>query len=343
MNNSQIALSEHDNIINLYKSGLSQSKIGDMYGTSREPIKRILKLYCITRNDKPNRFSMDDMDKIITMYNNGLSTKEIGKLYNTTDETIRCWLDKSGIDRRHSLYTLNEHYFDKIDNQDKAYILGLLYADGYYNQKTNTVSITLQEDDKHILEEINNLINSDRHLRFVNNNQYKETWKNCYQLVMTGKHISSMLCNYGVLPKKSLILEYPYWLDKSLQRHFVRGYFDGDGHIAKAKYKYNMSIIGTDNFCDGVKKLIEEELQLCPRLYVSQSLDKPTRTLMLTRKNDCKMFFDWIYQDANLFLRRKYNVYLEKYCDNDLIINNNLDDLTHQPRNDTEKTLSHLD
>lgn len=35
---------------------------------------------------------------------------------------------------------------------------------------------------------------------------------------------------------------------------------------------------------------------------------------MLTRKNDCKMFFDWIYEDASLFLKRKYDVYLDKYC-----------------------------
>jgi hypothetical protein len=28
-------------------------------------------------------------------------------------------------------YTLNEGYFDEIDTADKAYFLGLLYADGY--------------------------------------------------------------------------------------------------------------------------------------------------------------------------------------------------------------------
>ncbi len=329
MPSSKIYKNEEENIINLYKSGLSQQQIAEKYGVTREPIKRILKSNGISRKDKLGRFSNEDMNKIIAMYCSGISTYEIGELYNTTDETIRRWLDKNGIERRHSLYTLDEHYFDKIDTQEKAYILGLLYADGYYNQKNHTVSITLQEEDRHILEEINNLIKSDKPLRFIDNKKYKETWKNCYQLFITGEHISSMLCNYGILPRKSLILEFPYWLDEDLQRHFIRGYFDGDGHISKNKYKYNMSIISTQSFCSGINKVIEDQLHLYPRMYISSEVDKPTRTLMLTRKNDCKIFFDWLYQDANLFLKRKHDIYLKKYCEGNIIINNNLVKVTN--------------
>lgn len=113
-------------------------------------------------------------------------------------------------------------------------------------------------------------------------------------------------------------------MEQDLQRHFIRGYFDGDGHISKAKYKYNMSIVSTKDFCEGVQQIIETQLGLPTHLYISSTIDKPTRTLMLTRKNDCKVFFDWLYKDANLFLKRKYNIYLEKYCNNDLNINNNL-------------------
>ena len=75
-----------------------------------------------------------------------------------------------------------------------------------------------------------------------------------------------------------------------------------------------MSIVGTQDFCDGISTIIEKELQLFPHLYISSLEEKSTRTLMLTRKNDCKMFFDWIYEDASLFLKRKYDVYLDKYC-----------------------------
>ena len=305
---------QENNIVNLYKSGLSKQQIADIYGVSTGPIKRILKANNITKKDKVGRFSNEDMTTIVEMYNNGMSTYDIGKLYNTTDETIRCWLNKYGIDRRHSVYTVDEHYFDIIDTQEKAYILGLLYADGYHNKQKNTISITLQEEDKHILDEINLLIQNTHPLIFVNNKKYKESWKNCYKLLITNYHMSCVLEKYGLLQNKSLILKFPDWLDKSLQRHFIRGYFDGDGHISKQQYKYNMSIVGTQDFCDGISTIIEKELQLFPHLYISSLEEKSTRTLMLTRKNDCKMFFDWIYEDASLFLKRKYDVYLDKYC-----------------------------
>ena len=315
---------QEEDVIDLYKRGLSQQAIGDRYGVSREAVKRVLKKHGMSRKDKPKRFSDEEMNKIIQMYESGMSTREIGELYSVSDTTIQSWLEKNNIKRRSSIYTLNDNYFDEIDNQDKAYILGLLYADGCNKASEHTVSITLQEEDRHILEDINILIQNTRPLYFVNLKQYNNSWKNGYELDIRGKHISEMLCKYGVVPKKSLILKYPYWMEQDLQRHFIRGYFDGDGHISKAKYKYNMSIVSTKDFCEGVQQIIETQLGLPTHLYISSTIDKPTRTLMLTRKNDCKVFFDWLYKDANLFLKRKYNIYLEKYCNNDLNINNNL-------------------
>lgn len=315
---------EYSNIVDMYKSGLSQQQIADIYGVTRAPIKRILKLCGISKKDKPARFLDDEMQDIIERYNNGMSTYEISKLYSTSDETIRCWLEKYGVDRRHSIYTVNDYYFDNIETQEQAYILGLFYADGYNNQKKHTINIVLQEDDKHILDEINILIENSHPLIFVNKNSKNSNWKNCYQLSINSAHMSEVLAQYGMIQRKSLTLEYPYWMDESLQRHFIRGYFDGDGHISKQKYKYNMSIVSTDNFCQGVKNVIEQQLYLNPTIYYTSNKEKSTRILMLTKKNDCKIFFDWLYNDAHLFLNRKHKVYMNKYCINETNINNNL-------------------
>lgn len=38
-------------------------------------------------------------------------------------------------------YPINETFFDTIDTQEKAYILGLLYADGYNNTGRNSVNL----------------------------------------------------------------------------------------------------------------------------------------------------------------------------------------------------------
>lgn len=63
---------------------------------------------------------------------------------------------------------INDSFFEKIDTEEKAYFLGLFYADGcnYINGNASRVALSLQEDDKKILEIFNNFIypNEDRPL-----------------------------------------------------------------------------------------------------------------------------------------------------------------------------------
>jgi intein/homing endonuclease len=57
----------------------------------------------------------------------------------------------------------------------------------------------------------------------------------------------------GMVPNKSLVLKFPD-IPKEMYRHFIRGYFDGDGslclHINKrGKFQPLLSITSTDDFC----------------------------------------------------------------------------------------------
>lgn len=82
MSKPLISSDEHEHIIQLYKSGLSQQKIGDIYGVKYYIIGKILKKYNIPARDDSHK----------------------GRKYS-----------------------INEHYFDKIDSPNKAYILGLFF------------------------------------------------------------------------------------------------------------------------------------------------------------------------------------------------------------------------
>ena len=114
----------------------------------------------------------EEYKNIVRLYNSGLSQQKIGEMYNTSHTVIRKVLMKNNVimrdnSRKGRKYTIDENYFDIIDNQDKAYILGLLYADGCNYVPQHRVKIELQERDKDILDKINIKMNSNKPLSFV--------------------------------------------------------------------------------------------------------------------------------------------------------------------------------
>ena len=49
-------------------------------------------------------------------------------------------------------YNFNEHYFDNIDCQEKAYWLGFFAADGYNHRSKGCIEFRLHRQDREILE-----------------------------------------------------------------------------------------------------------------------------------------------------------------------------------------------
>lgn len=311
--NNKIPESEHQKIIDLFLDGMSQKDIGKIYGKSNDVIRSILRKHNIYAKDRKPKFSETDIKDMIKIYLSGAPMRVLEEKYNTSDTTIMGLFDKKGIQRRHSKYTCDDHYFDKIDTQEKAYFLGLLYADGYNNTGSSTISLTLQARDVDILNSFAKETRNTHPLRFVPNSQINPKWSDCYQFIITSQHMSKVLEKHGVFRAKSLILEFPKWLDESLYSHFIRGYFDGDGNICKNKARHTMSIVSTESFCKCFQDWIEKKLNIETHLYISSTIDKPTRTFMTTKKESTKILFDFIYNDAHLYLKRKHDVYIEKY------------------------------
>lgn len=78
---------------------------------------------------------------------------------------------------------------------------------------------------------------------------------------ITNKHLWETLNTYGCGPRKSLNLNFPkkeIFKDICLIKHFIRGYFDGDGSISRYIHKNivtpHISIIGTLSFLNELDK-----------------------------------------------------------------------------------------
>lgn len=270
-------------------------------------------------------FTSEELKDIKESYLNGESSVKLGKKYNVNHKTILRVLHEMNVNvdqkRFCRKYKLNEHYFDIIDTPNKAYIMGFLYSDGSNCLDKATISISLQEEDKDILEKMRLEIGSEKplvYLDYSNKHDFGYSYKNQYRLTMFSTHMCAELNNKGVVPNKSLIIAFPKWLDDSLIPHFIRGVYDGDGSIYRSYINDNnlpitVTITATESFCNELKKICKDKLDISPKIYDASCHNGITKVFTLSGRNISKKFLDWIYQDADLYLQRKYNRYCEYY------------------------------
>lgn len=312
----QKILQEHGNeIIELRKNGMQMKDIGKKFGLKTQTISSFL-----VRNNIRVRSvrTQETDDKIIKMYTDGDSINNIAKKLHFSSGTISKILKENNIYMRTNseakrIYNINEDYFHNIDTPNKAYILGLLYADGNRSKVSNTISIRLQECDKSILEKIKLELGTEAPLKFIDyTNDPKR--QNQYLLSISNKQIADDLFRFGIVPAKEFKITFPEWISKELLPHFIRGYLDGDGFISNNPKEKRANITGTEDLLMGIKRILEKELDIHFSIYSPHNKNTNTRTLAVAGGKQVKKFLDYIYQDADLYIERKHERYMNMYC-----------------------------
>lgn len=207
--------------------------------------------------------------------------------------------------------------FKSIDTPEKAYILGLIYSDGYVGCYSGSyvTTIVMHKDDIELLKKIQSLF------PFYHLRKHSET---SYCLICNKKDCYNDLVSNGVLEKKSTdnkeYLKFPD-ITEELQSHFIRGYFDGDGSVFKQKLGNTKIEIGGTGFrmiTDIVRILYNNRITVNLRCkYAGKALRKNDfYTLYTSSDKVSKDFARYIYKDSNgLFLQRKYDrlFYIPEY------------------------------
>jgi len=266
-----------------------------------------------------------DQDRIdmVSLYLRGESITTIGKRFNVTPQNVFYILIRRKIKMRTSRnrkYFLQENYFDKIENQEQAYILGFLFADGYNDQKSGQISLNLHEKDKQILIDISKILQPDKPLQYIKyvGKKYDNIMNrsNQFRMVIGSRKISNILAKIGCICNKTYTIRLPK-LKNKLIRHFVRGYFDGDGSISKGIRKGNEAITITSNvfFIEDLQDLFANKMGFNKtKLYFRFPDNKKIATLIICGGIQVKRFYNFIYKDATLLLERKKKVFEEIMC-----------------------------
>jgi hypothetical protein len=261
-----------------------------------------------------------------------LPTRQIGKMFGCSDCVIQKEFTKAGLkvrdrSRAKQKYPINESIFDNIDSEEKAYWLGFLYADGNVS-KTNRTRLSLAEQDKEIIEKFSIFIFGQIRAKYYKQPKGKKG-QNLFYVDVCNKHIATKLTELGCPPKKTFILTFPEWLDKSLYSHFIRGYFDGDGCLSNYKearknsikpyHRSDVSILSTKEFLVSLQSVFQtiEINSFISKRYKNRKNNN--FNLRIRGNRQIEKLMSYLYKDANIFLTRKYNKYLELKTTNELL------------------------
>ena len=217
---------------------------------------------------------------------------------------------------------MNDTKFDIIDNGEKAYWLGFLYADGWNTEKYYRIGIQLATEDKSHVEkfcdflEINrNRIRTKPPMELTICGRRTKS-SGSASIVIGNKHISSSLSRLGLITKKSLTLKFPSYeqVPFCFIGHFLRGYFDGDGCLSSAisngARRYSVTILSSKDFCHVLINIVKSVLGIKLYLLKNHHGEKINR-VHITGNRQVKKFMDWLYKDRCVFLERKLEKFLE--------------------------------
>lgn len=206
-------------------------------------------------------------------------------------------------------YKFNEDYLNTIDSERKAYFLGLFYADGCLSKYE--ANIILTEKDSYLLEEFRKDFSYDKPLGTKSGKTTVFNGKQCITkpqktFQIFNKRLCETLASFGLCENKSMKIRLPNneIVPNRFMRHFIRGYFDGDGSVHVAKNVNMVYLISNFNFCEDIQKYLSSE-GIHSSIYKSETVYR----ICVQRILDFKKFYDLIYENASIFLRRKRDTF----------------------------------
>lgn len=273
-------------------------------------------------------------DLVVEDYKKGLSTIKLAEKYNCCSAAIRNNLIKRGIVLRNNReyrtkWSLNHNYFKNIDTEHKAYWFGFLSADGNIRIRGNQHIVQFASCDKIVIE---NFLKDIECGMSITMEEKGEKWKPCYKIVITSEEMYKDLERHGCIPNKSLTLKFPKLEDipEHLIRHYIRGFFDGDGSVYILNKKWIKNPVSNPTTMikqylgvsiNGTKEFLEELCKYLKFTTVKKENRRPlTNTYYCnTEKIDTILhIYNYMYDGATIFLPRKKKVFDDFYSKKDV-------------------------
>jgi len=234
-----------------------------------------------------------------------ISQRETARLLGLGHTTVNRWYGEIGL--KHQKFTCDESFFD-VWTEESAYLLGYIFTDG--NVQCDPVAsrwgltITASEKDVEHLERVRQLLKVTKPLLYASKTR-------SYRMAIANRTLAEKLVKLGVVPRKSLIVEFPRVPPEYL-RHFMRGVVDGDGSVfyfdrPRSPYFAIRVYSGSRKFLVGAGKAVKDQTGIPASV---REVHKNAYVLDYTCSR-AERLGRWLYDDSHISLERKRKQFIE--------------------------------
>jgi len=262
------------------------------------------------------RLSKDQIEAVICEYREGLSIAAIGALFGVSGTAIGGLLKRRGIELR----TLSEAarklpcnhlYFSEPLDEERAYWIGFILADGAVNDKSygvaEYVAVTLAGKDRGHLEKFKASLQSGHKITEI----IKPTGHTGARVAISSPEMVSDLRRFGVVPNKSADHNFSDLIPVDLLRHYFRGYFDGNGSISSNTGSlWTITLVASERFLSKFAEWLHQQSGgHTPQIKFYDGIHR----MAWSGTHRCKEILDLLYADSTISLERKRLLY-DKLC-----------------------------
>lgn len=236
-----------------------------------------------------------------------MSVREIAKCLGRTHSSVENKKGKLGL-KGERKYQFDFDFFKPPINEFSAYWIGFIAADGCVTSDGKSISIELKEDDFEHLKKFNKCLNGNIPVTFRERKptdikgKHTEIRKQASIRVFNTDMVKDISL-YGITPKKSLDLEFQNFRNDDITWCYIRGYFDGDGSIYYDKNSNQLRAKITSGSINFIKEFRNYLDEFSIKTYVN-GMD-----CGITGKISTKILLSKMYDNANIYLDRKYKKY----------------------------------
>lgn len=262
----------------------------------------------------PNQFTHPWTPQEINFIKNNmqkLTYKEIGSYINRSPSSIQSKIRYLPYKKKVRKYPVNFHFF-KTWSEEMAYILGFVAADGNICHSGRAHVLHIACDDRDIIEKIKKVLEYKGPIH----QKIRDNSKISYSLRICDSIIFQDLQKLNITERKSLTFNPPI-IPGRLIRHFIRGYFDGDGSVSFRNTKYPSRLVV--DFYTASKQMFKY-LHRILKYVLKDTYHGKAQIRLANQKTKyyairvghkaSKKLFSYMYANTNLYLERKYKKFV---------------------------------